>query len=330
MQSVPIDDLDATITATRLIVSEPVDVIVLSTGVGTRSWMGVAELASLDDDLRRASRSALVLARGPKARSAAIAGGIDVSWQAPGETGAEIVEHLEQLGVVGKRVAVQRDGGVDLPHSLAAMISELGADVVEVPVYRWKLPDDVQPALRLLAAVTSARIDAVTFTSAIAVDNFFELASDEDALVAALAGPCLAVTVGPVTTDALRRHGVSRLVEPERARLGSMIQAVVAAFEGRARRLTYEGVTALWQGLALEVEGLAPVTLTAGEARVLQVLLERAPGVVPKPELVEPGADAHAAEMAVTRLRSKLGPLGPAIWAVPRRGYRSALDVAAA
>ena len=89
-------------------------------------------------------------------------------------------------------------------------------------------------------------------------------------------------------------------------------------------------MTALWQGLALEVEGVAPVTLTAGEARVLQVLLERAPGVVPKRELVEPGADAHAAEMAVTRLRSKLGPLGPAIWAVPRRGYRSVLDVAAA
>ena len=310
--------------------TDPADVVVLSTGVGTRSWMGVAELASLDDELRRASRTALVLARGPKARSAAIAAGIDVSWQAPGETGAEIVEHLEQLGVVGKRIAVQRDGGVDLPHSLAAMIRALGADVVEVPVYRWKLPDDVQPAQRLLAAVAAARIDAVTFTSAIAVDNFFELAPDEEALVAALAGPCLAVTVGPVTADALRRHGVSRLVEPERARLGSMIQAVVAAFEGRARRLTYDGVTALWQGLALEVEGLAPVTLTAGEARVLHVLLERAPGVVPKPELAEPGTDAHAAEMAVTRLRSKLGPLGPAIWSVPRRGYRSALDIAAA
>jgi len=63
---------------------------------------------------------------------------------------------------------------------------------------------------------------------------------------------------------------------------------------------------------------------------VLHVLVGRAPGVVPKRELVEPGAGTHAAEMAVTRLRSKLGPLGPAIWAVPRRGYRSLLDVAAA
>lgn len=51
---------------------------------------------------------------------------------------------------------------------------------------------------------------------------------------------------------------------------------------------------------------------------------------MPKRELVEPGAGIHAAEMAVTRLRSKLGPLGPAVWAVPRRGYRSLLDVAAA
>ena len=63
---------------------------------------------------------------------------------------------------------------------------------------------------------------------------------------------------------------------------------------------------------------------------MLHVLLAPAPGVVPERELVEPGAGIHAAEMAVTRLRSKLGPLGPAVWAVPRRGYRSLLDVAAA
>jgi len=49
---------------------------------------------------------------------------------------------------------------------------------------------------------------------------------------------------------------------------------------------------------------------------------------VPKSDLVEDGADGHAAETAVARLRSKLGPLGDGIWAVPRRGYRIAWTVA--
>ena len=125
-------------------------------------------------------------------------------------------------------------------------------------MYRWKLPDDVQPAHRLITAVCAGRVDALTFTSAIAVDNFFEIAPDEQAAIDALAGPCLAVSVGPVTAESLRRHGVVRIVEPERARLGSMVQAVVGALGCRARLVDYDGRTAAWQGLALAVDGSAP------------------------------------------------------------------------
>jgi uroporphyrinogen-III synthase len=249
-----------------------------------------------------------------------------VSWQAPGETGRELLVHLDRLGVCGKRVAVQRDGGTDPDRSLSAMIAGLGADVVEVPVYRWRLPDDVQPAQRLIAALTAGRLDAVTFTSAIAVDNLFELARDEQAVAQALSGRAVAVAVGPVTAEALRRHGVDQVVEPARARLGAMVQAVVAALSERASVLRYDGLAARRQGCAVLVDGSGSM-LTAREAELLDTLLRRAPAVVAKAELVEPGADEHAAEMAVTRLRTKLGPLGEGIIAVPRRGYRCVLEV---
>lgn len=329
IESVPLDDIEATIAATRAVIDEPVDVLVLTTGVGTRSWMGVAELAGIDDDLRDAVRGALVLARGPKARSAAIGAGFEVSWQAPGETGRELVAHLEQLGVRGRRVAVQRDGGTEAQRSLGAMIAALGADVVEVPVYKWRLPDDLQPAHRLVAALTAGRLDAVTFTSAIAADHLFELAPDEDAVAAALSGPAIAVAVGPITADALRRHGVTDVVEPVRPRLGAMVQALVAVLAERASLLTYDGVAVRRQGCAMSIDGSVS-TLTAREVDVLEVLMRRAPAVVTKAELVEPGADEHGAEMAVTRLRTKLGPLGDGIITIPRRGYRCVLDVAAA
>ena len=39
-------------------------------------------------------------------------------------------------GVEGKTVVVQRDGGVDIPGSLTDAIGALGANVIEVPVYR--------------------------------------------------------------------------------------------------------------------------------------------------------------------------------------------------
>ena len=69
------------------------------------------------------------------------------------------------------------------------------------------------------------------------------------------------------------------------------------------------------------------VELTRGEARLLSVLVRRAPTVVSKGMLVEHGSEEHAAEAAIARLRNKLGPLGPGIRTVRRRGYACALDV---
>ena len=49
--------------------------------------------------------------------------------------------------------------------------------------------------------------------------------------------------------------------------------------------------------------------------------------MVPKSVLVEHGADDHAAEAAVARLRAKLGPLGGGIRTVRRRGYACTLTI---
>jgi uroporphyrinogen-III synthase len=239
-----------------------------------------------------------------------------------------VLSHLAGLGVAGCRVVVQRDGGDPL---LADGIRALGADVIDVPVYRWHLPDTTTPALRLIEAACAGRLDAVTFTSAYAVGSTFSLAPDPDALRAALAGPAVAVAVGPVCAAALRRHGVEAVVEPVRARLGAMVKALVAALEARHRLLHHAGGALRWQGSALVDEASGEVTtLTPSEARILELLVARAPAVVPKTTLVEDGADPHAAEAAVARLRGKLGALralGAAIGTIPRRGYVCSLTV---
>jgi uroporphyrinogen-III synthase len=331
MHTTLLHDTDATLRATRAVLRQPPDIVVLTTGIGTRSWFAAAESAGLDGELRAASAGATVVARGPKARSSAIGAGLEVQWQAAGETSAEVVDHLAGVGVRGRRVVVQRDGGEPL---LAAQVRALGADVVDVPVYRWQAPDTMAPALRLVEAACSGRLDAVTFTCAYAVGNAFALAPDRDALREALAGRALAVAVGPVCAAALRRHGVERVVEPRRARLGAMVQALVRALGGTTRVLRHGAHARRWQGTALvpvgteRVEdGGAVTTLTPSEAGLLQELVRRAPAVVAKAALVDEGVDPHAAEAAVARLRAKLGPLGEAIQTVPRRGYACTLRV---
>jgi uroporphyrinogen-III synthase len=315
-------DADATAEATEAALAAPIDVVVLTTGIGTRSWFGVAETAGLDERLRRACASARVLARGPKARGAAIANGLEVHWSAPGETGAEVVEHLRSLGVADRRVAVQRDGG---DARLAGALEDLGAEVVDVPVYRWHRPHDPTAAVRLLEAAAGGQLDAVTFTCAYAVGSAFELAPDPAALRRALDGAVAAVAVGPVTESALRAQGIRRVVSPTRARLGAMVQALVVELGGRHRMLRSADLAVRWQGqLIVHPDGTA-ATLTSGEARVLRTLVEQAPAVVAKRTLVASGTDVHAAEAVVARLRAKLGPLAGAIRTVPRRGYAADL-----
>ncbi len=318
-------DLDATIAATQQLLAEPVDLAILTTGIGVRSWFGAAASVGMEDALREAFDGVDIVARGPKAQSAARHAGLTVTWTAPSETNDEILARLAVDGLAGKRVVVQRDGGEPL---FAAALAALGpADVVDVPIYRWHMPEDVTPAMRLLDAVAERQVDAVTFTSSYAVLNAFDIATDQAAVAAAFERDVLAVAVGPVTADSLRQCGVKRVVEPERARLGSMIHALSGCLQERARSLTHDGTTRRWQGTALIDDAGREIELTRGEARLLATLVQRAPTVVPKASLVEHGADDHAAEAAVARLRAKLGPLGSGIRTVRRRGYACTLAI---
>ncbi len=157
--------------------------------------------------------------------------------------------------------------------------------------------------------------------------NAFELSGGTARLAAALTDDVLAVAVGPVTAEALQRHGVARVVQPERARLGSMVHALVAQLDAQTRRLCHGGAEVRWQGTSLIDESGAETELTRGEARLLATLVDCAPQVVPKSALVDDGLDDHAAEAAVARLRGKLGPLAGGLLTVRRRGYASALAV---
>ena len=104
-------DSDATVRATAELLRAPPDLVVLTTGIGTRSWFAAAESAGLDGGLRAFGPRASTVAPRPTARSAAIGAGLEVDWQAPGETSAEVVRHLGALGVTGRRHAGPPPGG---------------------------------------------------------------------------------------------------------------------------------------------------------------------------------------------------------------------------
>ncbi len=160
--------------------------------------------------------------------------GLREAWSPESESSAEVLDHLLALdGLAGTRIAVQLHGDplAELVHTL----SSAGAEVVEVPVYRWEPPEDAAPLHRLLELVAAARIDAVTFTSAPAATNFLRTADERacgDAVRAALRGPVLAAAVGPVTAAPLVAAGIP-VAQPTRARLGALVHEVVDRLSAR-------------------------------------------------------------------------------------------------
>jgi uroporphyrinogen-III synthase len=336
IRTLPLDVEASLRDATESLIKRPPDIVVLTTGLGVRSWFAAAESLDLGADLLGALRPARVLARGPKAAGAAITAGLDIAWQAPDATGQEIVEHLVTIGprdsAGGRaRVAVQLDGAKEAV--LASAIESLGYEVVGVRVYRWTLPEDRVPAARLVSAVADRAVDAVTFTSAHAIANFLSLADEQGArrrvIDVCCRGEVLPVCVGPVSASRARALGLGDPVQPTHPRLGAMVQALVGSFVGRSRALDLNGTQVLVQGRLIAVGNESPVSLTDRERAVLDVLACR-PGVVVSKETLlrtiwPDQSDDHVVEVTIGRLRRRLGPAGAAIETVMRRGYRLAI-----
>ncbi|MGQ0434912.1 MAG: uroporphyrinogen-III synthase [Microthrixaceae bacterium] len=325
IRTLPLGEDDGLRAATEDIIASPPDALVANTGLGIRSWFGAAESWDLGDALLGALASARVYARGPKAAGAVHSLGIEVVARTSSERLHDCIELVLADLPAGGRVAVQRDGGPSSPA--LSLLHASGASVLEVPVYRWELNDDPRAALRLADAVIGGRVHAVTFTSSPAITSWLSIAAADgmgQLLRAALgSGRVVVGCVGPVCAEALVAEGMGDgdVVVPRSSRLGPLVRAVAERLAERSKRV---GSLLISGNVVQGRDGR--VELTDIEARILSVLAGREGAVVSKVELLadvwgDPAGDPHAVEVAVGRLRRRLGTDGAAVVMVPRRGY---------
>ncbi|MFI7153275.1 uroporphyrinogen-III synthase [Nonomuraea sp. NPDC050022] len=327
---VPLSEDSDLLAATRLSLAGPVDDVVITTGVGFRGWMAAAEGWGLSADLADHLTRARLLTRGPKARGAVRAAGLNDHWTPATESCEEVKQYLLAQDLHGRRIAVQQHG--EPLTEFVEALREAGAEVIEIPVYRWLPYRDPSPLRRLITQTLSGAVDAVAFTSAPAVHAMLGAARAEgleEQLLAAFGDRVVAACVGPVTAGPLVTRGVPTL-QPERSRLGALARAL-------ARHLPEHGVTRLVAGgHRLEIRGHAVVVdgelrpLPPAPMAVLKRLADKPGNVVSRTDLrtVLPGSLSrdsaeHAVEMAITRLRRALGPAG-IVETVVKRGYRLA------
>jgi uroporphyrinogen-III synthase len=331
LQIVPVADDHALIEATRRVIANPPDDVVVTTAVGFRGWIEAADTAGLAADLLVTLEQARILARGPKARGAIRAAGLVEHWSARSETTAEVVEWLRDQGVDGRKIVVQLHGLSDpgLQDSLRAA----GASVRGLEVYRWGPAPDPVLVERMIGQVSSGAVDAVVHTSAPGAQAMLDAAAltgQYDGLVTSLrTGRVLNACVGPVTAVPFHNLGLEPLV-PDRFRLGALIRIVTDRLtDDNARSIETEFGQLVIRGGAAVLDGVV-LPLGPGPRAVLAALVAAGGDVVSRPELlaVLPGAeDVHAVEVTVNRLRTAVGR-PELVRTVVRRGYRLAVEPA--
>jgi len=324
---VPLADDTELHAATERMLAEPVDLVVATTGIGFRGWVEAAEGWGLGEELVTCLGKASLLARGPKARGAIRAAGLSESYSPASESSAELLQHLLESGVEGRRVAVQLHGE-PLPYFVESL-RDAGAEVIEVPVYRWVGPADPGPLDRLIDAVLDGSVDAMPFTSAPAAASTLAMAKRTGRLaplVAALRHRVLIACVGPITAAPLAAVGIPT-VQPERARIGALARTVAQGLVERSPKLCAAGRVIELRGQAAIVDGYLREVAPAPMA-VLRALAREPGRVVSRRELtaaLPSGGEDHAVETAIGRLRTSLGE-GKLVQTVVKRGYRLAVE----
>ncbi len=261
--------------ATWRCLEPPLDIVIATTGIGFRGWVEAADAWGIGEQLHKVIEQATVLARGPKARGAIRAAGLREAWSPESESSSEVLEYLIAGDLEGKRVAVQLHGE-PLPD-LVQTLRMAGAEVIEVQVYRWVLPEDTAPLERLVQAVIGGAVDTVAFTSAPAAASFLRAAREQglgDGVQAALRSSVVPACVGPVTAGPFQRAGIA-VIQPDRARLGALVREIVEQVPRR------RGLTLPSAGHLIDVRGQAAVVddqfvpLTSASMALLRQLAVR-------------------------------------------------------
>lgn len=168
----------------------------------------------------RALRSVKLCAIGPGTADALLERGLAVDVVPERFIGEGVVDALRlRADVRGSRVLFPRARGAR--ELLPVALREMGAQVDEIEIYR-SVPD-VATAHDVRALLDGDAIDAVTFTSASTVRHFVDAVGD------AAARRARAISIGPVTSDALRAAGLEPVCEAAEARMPALVDAVEEA-----------------------------------------------------------------------------------------------------
>ena len=234
VQEIPLSrNEEVFIWAERLFAGE-FDMLVLMTGVGLAYLRDAVVGRYSQERLAEALRAITLVSRGPKPLVVLHEIGVKCKIVIPEpNTWKEIVPIIAERPE--RRVAIQEYGRPN-PDFVSAL-EQLGAAVTTLAIYRWTLPDNLEPLREAVRRVASRECDVVIFTTSIQLVHLLEVAGQMGRareVRQALREDLVIASVGPIMNAALAEAGIEPDIVPTHPKMGNLVRA---AADGAARVL---------------------------------------------------------------------------------------------
>jgi uroporphyrinogen-III synthase len=223
MREIPLADNSEAFSFAERLFAGGFDMVVLLTGVGTRQLTRLLATRYPENTFPDALRRVTLVARGPKPVAALREMGLAPAIVAPEpNTWRELLAATE--GRAESRIAVQEYGRSN-PELIAGLRAR-GADVTQVRVYQWDLPEDIEPLRQAARRLAEDGFDVVLFTTAVQIAHLARVARElgiEDRVLGALR-KIRVCSIGPTTTEALEEFGIRPAMEPSHPKMGFLVK----------------------------------------------------------------------------------------------------------
>jgi len=229
LREVPLESNPDALAFADGLVRDEFDLVILLTGAGTRALLAVVDKLRDRSSFVAALSRTRVASRGPKPVAVLRELGITPWLTAPEpNTWRELLSALDSKAteqpLQGARLAVQEYGVSN--QQLLEGLRARGARVTTVPVYRWALPEDVEPLRVAARGVAGGEVDVALFTTATQVVHLLQVAQSiglEPQVREALASVAVA-SIGPTTSAELREQGIPIDIEASHPKMGFLVR----------------------------------------------------------------------------------------------------------
>ena len=145
-------------------------------------------------------------------------------------TAEGIIDEFEKNNITNKTIGIPRTASARsvLPEGL----EKLGNTVILAEAYKSLFPMDDERVKELIFKIENKEIDAITFTSPLTVENFFDIVEDKEKIANLLSDNLLTVCIGPITAKVLEKYDIN-YIYPETYTVDDMMNLLFKTLENK-------------------------------------------------------------------------------------------------